>query len=304
MLTIEESISKAYYDDEDGFGSMNKTLTEAKRYNEKVSLEDVKNWFAKNIGTKRNLKGYNSFVVDQSYVEYQMDLFFFHDLDKESGQKQPSALLMVDIFSKYCVVVPIKTKQPDDVLEGIKECIKQHQAKPDSIYSDEEGSFVSNKVQYYLRSEGIRHIITRGHAPVAERTIRTIKDLLYRRVDGKDNPIWTDHIKAVLNTYNNKMVHSATGFTPWEGRLARHRLEIKTKLELNAKRKRKYPDIAVGDKVRLYKKKDKMDKQRKGVWTQDFHEVEAIKESEGQNLYKIKNRDHWFIRADILLVND
>ena len=69
---------------------------------------------------------------------------------------------MVDIFSKYCVVVPIKTKQPDDVLEGIKECIKQHQAKPDSIYSDEEGSFISKKVQYYLRTEGIRHIITRG----------------------------------------------------------------------------------------------------------------------------------------------
>ena len=51
MLTIEESISKAYYDDEDGFGCMNKTLTEAKRYNEQVSLEDVRSWFAKNIGT-------------------------------------------------------------------------------------------------------------------------------------------------------------------------------------------------------------------------------------------------------------
>ena len=61
---------------------MNKALTEAKRYNEKVSLDDVRNWFAKNIGTKRNLKGYNSFVVDQSYVEYQMDLFFFQDLEK------------------------------------------------------------------------------------------------------------------------------------------------------------------------------------------------------------------------------
>ena len=47
-----------------------------------------------------------------------------------------------------------------------------------------------------------------------------------------------------------------------------------------------------------------MDKERTGVWTKDLHEVEAIKESAGQNLYKIKNRDHWFIRADILLVND
>ena len=79
------------------------------------------------------------------------------------------------------------------------------------------------------------------------------------------------------------MVHRATGFTPWEGRLARHRLEIKTKLELNAKRNRKYPDIAVGDEVRLYKKKGKMDEERTGVWTEDLHGAEAIKGSEGQS---------------------
>ena len=112
-------------------------------------------------------------------------IFSSSKISKKTGQKQPSTLLMVDIFSKYCVVVPSKTKQPDDVLEGIKDCIKQHQAKPGSIYSDEEGAVVSDKVQYYIRSEGICHIITRGHLPVAERTIRTIKDLLYRRVDGK-----------------------------------------------------------------------------------------------------------------------
>ena len=87
MFTIEEAISKAYYDDEDGFGSMNGTLTEAERYNEKVSPEDVRNWLAKNIGTKRKWKGYYSFVVDQAYVEYQADLLLFQDLDKESGQK-------------------------------------------------------------------------------------------------------------------------------------------------------------------------------------------------------------------------
>ena len=83
------------------------------------------------------------------------------------------------------------------------------------------------------------------------------------------------------------MVHIATGCAPWEGRLARHRLEIKTKLELNAKRQRKYPDIEVGDNVRLYKK-DKMDKERTGVWTKDLHEVDAIKESEGRNYTKSK----------------
>jgi hypothetical protein len=35
-----------------------------------------------------------------------------------------SAMLAVDIFSKYCAVVPINSKQPDDVLNGIKEILK------------------------------------------------------------------------------------------------------------------------------------------------------------------------------------
>lgn len=42
MLSVDESISKAYYDEEDGFGSMAKTLKFAQKYNKDVTLEDVK----------------------------------------------------------------------------------------------------------------------------------------------------------------------------------------------------------------------------------------------------------------------
>ena len=47
--------------------------------------------------------------------------------------------------------------------------------KPETIYSDNEGAFVSNEIQDYFKNKGIRHITTLGHAPVAERSIRTIK---------------------------------------------------------------------------------------------------------------------------------
>jgi hypothetical protein len=42
MLEKDSAISKAYYDEEDGFGSMTKTLKDAKKYNDEVTLEDVK----------------------------------------------------------------------------------------------------------------------------------------------------------------------------------------------------------------------------------------------------------------------
>ena len=89
MLTINESIQKSYYDEGDGFGSMAKTLKVAKKYNNEVTLDDVRNWFGKHIGTNKQLKGYNSFVAQGAYQHHQIHIFFFEDLTKETGKKQP-----------------------------------------------------------------------------------------------------------------------------------------------------------------------------------------------------------------------
>ena len=50
------------------------------------------------------------------------------------------------------------------------------QGKPESIYSDDEGAFNSKLLQDYFKEHNINHIVTRGHAPYAERGIRTIKN--------------------------------------------------------------------------------------------------------------------------------
>jgi hypothetical protein len=190
------------------------------------------------------------------------------------------------------------------VLEGIKEIIKLMQAKPDAIYCDEEGAIMSNKVQRYFLREGIKHIITRSHAPLAERMIRTIKDMVYKRVEGLNDPIWTNHLKTVLNNYNNKHISRATGMTPSDGRLSKYRAEIRMNMLMNAKRNRKYPNVSIDDKVRLFRKKDRFDKERHGIWSRDLHTVEDIVEHDGQQLYKIRGYTKPFVRSEILLVED
>jgi len=140
------------------------------------------------------------------------------------------------------------------------------QAKPDLIHSDEEGAFVSRIVQAYFREEDIKHIITRSRAPLAERMIKSLKNWISKRVEGQREPIWTYRLKAVLNYYNNKHISRATGFTPNYSRLSKYRTEIKMEMLLNAKRNRKYPNTSVDDKVRVYKKKKLMDKERVPVF--------------------------------------
>ncbi len=49
-------------------------------------------------------------------------------------------LLMVDIFTKFINVIPIKTKTIPEILEAIKTVIGK-MGKPESIYTDNEGAW-------------------------------------------------------------------------------------------------------------------------------------------------------------------
>ena len=54
---------------------------------------------------KKQLKGYNSFIAPYPNYEYQLDLFFINDLPE---QKIKIGLVLIDIFTKYAAVIPLK----------------------------------------------------------------------------------------------------------------------------------------------------------------------------------------------------
>ena len=121
--------------------------------------------------------------------------------------------------------------------------------KPEVIYSDNEPAFSSTKVQRYFKENNIKHIITLNQAAVAERSIRTIKDQIYKRVENTGES-WNDLLYQVLLTYNNKNIHSSTKMTPDEARKKTNELIVKSNLELKRRNTRKYPEVEVGDHVK------------------------------------------------------
>ena len=291
-------IEKVYFDPA-GYGSIAETLKDAKKYDKSITYEDVKKWKAKqDFGQKAKPRGMNSFIADKPHEEYQMDLLFFSD----EPVAVKTALLMVDIFSKYTQIYPIKTKNIPDVLIGVKECLKKMKGKPKTIYSDNEAAFTSYEVQEYFKDEGIRHLTTLGHAPVAERQIRTMKDMIYKRIDHtKLN--WYEVLYQVLLTYNNKMVHNVTKLTPSEAMKPSNTDLVKFNLELKQRTSRKHPNIAIGDTVRVFKKKDKLDKERISNWSTEKYKVTDIQESMGQKFYKLEGRDKVVMRNELLLID-
>ena len=250
-----KAIERAWNDDA-GFGSIAQTVREAKKYEPSVTAGDFKEWKAKqDVGQKAKMRGMNSFIADKPREEYQMDLFFMSDQDLE--RQFTIALLMVDIFTKWTQVVQVPSKQWPDVLAGIKELIPMMGGKPKTIYSDDEGAFSnSTEVKKYFADGDIRHLVTRSHAPVAERQIRTFKNMIYKRLEAPKNEgkQWFELLDQVLLTYNRQRVHSSTQMTPHEARQNNNQQSVKFNLELKRQHGRKYPEISVGDIVKVYKK--------------------------------------------------
>ena len=53
--------------------------------------------------------------------------------------------------------------------------------KPETFYTDFEGSFASKEIQTYCNDTDIRWLYTNTHAGVVERLIRTINNYIYKR---------------------------------------------------------------------------------------------------------------------------
>ena len=247
-------------------------------------MSDINVLFRKNVDQKPKPVGSNSFVAPHSAYECQMDLFLINDL---KGQRFRVGILMIDIFEKFMHEVAIKGKKEEDLASGMIECLNKMGKKPKIIYTDDEGAMNKEAIQKYLQEQNIEHHRTRAHPGFGERAMRTFKDLLYRHVEadqkeGKGNVQWTEYIFEILLTYDNKMKHSATGLTPKDARKPSNKVKVKLHINMNAERNRVYPDLGVGDEVKIFRKRKPNEKERVGNFSQNVYTIERIDEQLGQ----------------------
>jgi hypothetical protein len=76
-------------------------------------------------------------------------------------------------MNKYAVVIPIKSKNGDDVLEWAKEALRAMGAKPTIIYTDDERAIAGEEYQEYVQGGGIEVYRARGHPAFAEKSRKT-----------------------------------------------------------------------------------------------------------------------------------
>ena len=89
--------------------------------------------------------------------------------------------------------------------------------------------------------------------------------------------------------------------TPHDATESTNEVDVKANLELRAKRNRIYPPLAIGDSVKIRRKRKPNEKERQIAWSPDTYKVVSISEQFGQKYYKVDAyRD--YLRVDLLKI--
>ena len=100
----------------------------------------------------------------------------------KSNKRIRFLLCVIDIYSKYAWVVPLKDKKVITTTNAFQKKIDESGRKPNKIWVDEGSEFYNISIKEWLQDNGIEIYSTyhEGKSVVAEKFIRTSKNKIYK----------------------------------------------------------------------------------------------------------------------------
>ena len=91
-------------------------------------------------------------------------------------------LCVIDIYSKYAWVVPLKDKKGVSIVNAFQSNLKKSNRKPNKFWVDKGGEFYNRSMKSWLEKNDIEMYSTHneGKSVVAERFISTINNKIYK----------------------------------------------------------------------------------------------------------------------------
>ena len=177
---------------------------------------------------------------------------------------------VIDIFSKYAWVVPLKDKKGVSIATAFQSILKQSNRKPNKIWVDKGSEFYNASFKKWLQDNDIVMYSTdnEGKSVVSERFIRTLKSKIYKHTTSTSKNVYIDKLNDIVDKYNNTY-HSTIRMKP---------IGVKSNTYINIDKEinNKDPKFKVGDSVRISKYKNIFAKGYTPNWSE---EVFVIKKS-------------------------
>ena len=172
-------------------------------------------------------------------------------------------LCVIDIFSKYAWVVPLKDKKGISSVKAFQSILKQSNRKPNKMWVDKGSEFYNTYFKKWLRDNDILMYSTHieGKSVVAERFIRTLKSKIYKHMTSISKNVYIDKLDDIVYEYYNTY-HTTIKMKP---------IDVKDNTYINADKEinNKDPKFKVGDHVRISKYKNIFAKGYMPNWSEE-----------------------------------
>ena len=112
---------------------------------------------------------------------------------------------VINIFSKYAWVVPLKDKKGVSIADAFQKILDKLERKPNKIWIDSGGKFYNNSFKKWLKDNDIEmySIHNEGKSVVAERFIRTLKTKIYKYMTSVSKNVYIGKLDDIVREHNN-----------------------------------------------------------------------------------------------------
>ena len=179
-------------------------------------------------------------------------------------------LCVIDLFSRYAWVIPLKNKKGESIVEGFENTLDDSNRKPNKTRVDHGSEFYNNKFKKFLKENDIEMYSTfnEGKSVVAERFIKTLKNKIYKHMTTIGENIYFNDLDDIIKKYNNT-VNSSIKLKPKD-------VTDDSFVEYSEETNKKDPKFKVGDNVRISKNKNIFAKGYTPNWSEEVFVVNNV----------------------------
>ena len=114
-------------------------------------------------------------------------------------------LCLIDIFSKYAWVVPLKDKKGVSIVDAFQKILDDSNRKSKKLSVDKGSEFYNNSFKNCLKGNDVEmySIHNEGKSVIADRFIRTLKTNIYKYVTLVSKNVYINKLNDIVGEYNN-----------------------------------------------------------------------------------------------------
>ena len=267
----------------------------------KVKLQDVRDWLRKQQTYTLHKPIHKKFLQRETVVagidtQRYADLADLSELSN-TNDKHGYSLCVIDVFSKYAWVVPIKDKMGKTVVIAFKSVLKSGRC-PKCVQTDKGTEFENKEFQSLLKNKKIQFFTTENpgtKACIVKRLQRTLKTCMWKYFTHHCTLRYVDIIPNLVHCYNHAY-HRSIKCAPVSVTL-KNKPQVSENLYGKSSSKKVKPKFKEGNFVRINKTKRTFDKGYLPNWTQKLFQILVVVKTRTLITYKIKYLDDEVVKG-------